>query len=84
MTRSTRDSARLRLVSVDDAVQPIAVTRQAAATALGMSLTTFEERVQPFIGLIPCGRKRLVPVSELERWAEQNVEAPMAEQLRAA
>ena len=74
----------LLLVLVEDVVRPIAVTRKAAATALGMSLTTFEARVQPFVGLIPCGRKRLVPVAELERWAAENVEAPMAEQLKEA
>jgi hypothetical protein len=50
----------------------VAVTRGTAAQMLGMSLTTFEQHVQPHIKLIRRGRLRLVPVRELERWVEQN------------
>jgi excisionase family DNA binding protein len=50
----------------------VAVTRGTAAQMLGMSLTTFEEVVQPHIKVIRRGRLRLVPVRELERWVEQN------------
>lgn len=63
-------------------LEPVAVSREEAAAALGMSLTTFEETVQKHIGLIPCGRRRLVPVAELRRWAEQNTDRPMTEQVR--
>jgi len=51
-----------------------ALTREEAAASIGMSLDSFERYVQPDVKLIPCGRKRLVPVAELERWVEANAE----------
>ena len=38
--------------------------------ALGMSLDSFERHVQPELRLIRRGKLRLVPVAELERWAD--------------
>jgi excisionase family DNA binding protein len=52
----------------------ITLSREEAATALGMSLDSFERHVQSELRLIRRGRLRLVPVSELERWAEQAAE----------
>ncbi|HEU0023734.1 MAG TPA: hypothetical protein VFQ12_03845 [Thermoleophilaceae bacterium] len=56
------------------ALVPVAVTREDAARALGMSLDSFERFVQPEIKLIRKGRLRLVPVEELRKWAEANAE----------
>ena len=53
------------------AVPRIALTREEAAASLGMSLDSFERYVQPELRLLRPGRIRLVPVSELKRWAEQ-------------
>lgn len=72
----------LQIVSVEQAAAPLALTRRDAARAIGVSLTTFEEQVQPHIGLISVGRKRLVPVAELERWVREHTDEPMAEQVR--
>ena len=52
----------------------MALTREEAATALGMSLDSFERHVQPDLRLLRLGRLRLVPVRELERWAEEHAE----------
>jgi hypothetical protein len=53
----------------------IALTREEAAEALGMgSVDSFERYVQPHVRMIRCGRMRLVPVKELERWAEDSAE----------
>ena len=49
-----------------------ALTRQEAAASLGMSVGTFERRVQPFIKVVPCGRLVLVPPPEIERWINAN------------
>jgi hypothetical protein len=46
----------------------LALTREEAAAALGMSLNSFERHVQPTIRLVRLGRMRLVPVQELGRW----------------
>jgi hypothetical protein len=54
------------------AVERILYTREEAATALGMSVDTFERRVQPFIHVVPCGALVLVPPDELRRWAREN------------
>ena len=53
-------------------VERILYTRAEAATALGMSVDTFERNVQPFIKLVPCGALVLVPPEELRRWAREN------------
>jgi hypothetical protein len=53
-------------------VERILYTREEAATALGMSIDTFERRVQPFIRVVPCGALVQVPPDELRRWAREN------------
>jgi hypothetical protein len=63
-------------------VQRYALRRDEAAAALGMSIDTFERRVQPFVKVVLCGQLVLVPPTELERWVRENarvlVEAPQA------
>jgi hypothetical protein len=54
----------------------VALTREEAAAALGMSLTAFEQHVQPELRVIRRGRLRLIPVRELERWADAAAERP--------
>jgi predicted component of type VI protein secretion system len=54
------------------AVPRYLVTRKEAAASLGMSIDTFERRVQPVIKLVPCGQLVLVPLRELERWCEEH------------
>ncbi len=41
---------------------------------LGMSIDTFERRVQPVVKLVPCGQLVLVPVRELERWCDERTQ----------
>jgi hypothetical protein len=56
-------------------VQPVPrllLSRREAAASLGMSLDTFERRVQPVIKLVPCGQLVLIPLGELERWCEEH------------
>ena len=55
-------------------VPRVALTREDAAAALGLSLDSFERHVQPDLRLIRRGRLRLVPVAELERWADEAAE----------
>ena len=53
----------------------VALSRQEAAMSLGMSLDSFERHVQPELRLIRRGKLRLVPVAELERWANDSAES---------
>jgi hypothetical protein len=62
---------------VNGQVAPIprlALSREEAATALGMSVDSFERHVQPTMRLVRLGRMRLVPIREIERWLDENAE----------
>ena len=48
-----------------------AYTRQEAADSLGVSLDHLERHVLPELRLIRSGRLVLVPVAELDRWADR-------------
>lgn len=52
----------------------LALSREEAARALGMSLDSFERHVQPTIRLVRLGRMRLVAVAEIERWLDEAAE----------
>lgn len=59
----------------------IALTPPEAAAALGVGESFFNTHISHELRVIRRGRKRLVPVVELERWAEANAEPPVADQL---
>jgi hypothetical protein len=59
------------------------LTRQEAADSLGMSLSTFERRVQPNVRITVVGQLRLVAPSELDRWAKEHSRAPIKGRDRA-
>jgi hypothetical protein len=78
--RSARASARASGLKLADDVERLAYTREQAAEALGISLATLDRRVVPVIATIETewGR-RLIPVSELERYlAERTKQARAA------
>lgn len=52
----------------------IALTPAEAAAAIGVGPDFFDANVAPELELIRRGRKRLVPVQELERWVAENAE----------
>lgn len=52
----------------------ITLTPPEAAAALGCGLTYFEEQIAPELRIIRRGRKRLIPIAELDRWAAENAE----------
>jgi excisionase family DNA binding protein len=55
-------------------VPRVALTPAEAAESLGCSAEFFREHVDGELRWIRRGRKRFVPVSELEQWAELNAE----------
>lgn len=59
----------------------IALTPPEAAAALGVGPDFFDANVAPELRLIRRGRKRLVPVSELERWATENAAQSVVEEV---
>jgi excisionase family DNA binding protein len=50
------------------------VTRAEAARALGVSINSFERHVQPELRIVRRGKLRLIPISEIERWLEENAQ----------
>lgn len=68
-------------VSLKAPIPRVALTPSEAAAALGVGVTFFDAEIAPELRLIRRGRKRLVPVAELERWAAENTEGSIAEEL---
>ena len=63
----------------DDEAQPgaawlgrLALSKCEAADALGVSVDFLEEHVMHELRVVRRGRRRLIPVRELERWLEAN------------
>lgn len=73
----------------DQRVQPAAVlgrlalSKREAADALGVSVDFFERHVMPELRIVRRGRRRLIPVAELERWLEKNAAIVLAHEQRA-
>jgi hypothetical protein len=57
----------------------LALSREEAATALGMSLNSFIRHVAPEVAVIRRGRMRLYPLDALQRWAARNAEPAASE-----
>ena len=55
----------------------IALTPPEAAAAIGVGPDFFDANVAPELRMVRRGRKRLVPVSELERWMNENADRPL-------
>ena len=66
----------------DDGAQPgaaslsrLALSKCEAADALGVSVDFFEQHVMPDLRIVRRGRRRLIPIGELERWLDENASA---------
>jgi hypothetical protein len=57
---------------VSRAIPRVALSREEAAAALGMSLSHFKHHVQPHVRKIHSGSRTLFRLAELERWAREN------------
>jgi excisionase family DNA binding protein len=52
----------------------LALSIEEAANALGVGWDTFNAHVADELRIVRIGRRKLVPVVELERWLERNAE----------
>ena len=55
-------------------VPRLALSVQEACEALGVSWDFWREHVEPDVRMVRRGRRKLVPVAELERWLEREAE----------
>ena len=53
----------------------LALNVQDACAALGVSFETWREHVEADVRIVRVGRRKLVPVSELQRWLDAHAEA---------
>ena len=58
-------------------VPRLALSRAEAAEAIGVSLHFFDEHVAGELRVVYRGRRRLVPIRELERWLAENACRPL-------
>ena len=65
----------LQVVAIDAPEVPrLALSKQDAARALGVSVTFFEAEIAHELRMVRRGRRRLVPVAELQRWLQENAD----------
>jgi hypothetical protein len=69
---------------LDASIPRIALTPAEAAASIGVGPDFFDQHVAPEIRLIKRGRKRLIPVVELERWVIKSARAPMLDDVRSS
>lgn len=60
-------------------IERVTLTREEAAASLGISVDLFEVHVQPHLRLVVLGRRKLVPIGELRKWAERAAERPLGD-----
>jgi len=59
---------------LDAPIPRVALTIPEAAACLGVGPDFFNQEIRPELRVIRRGSKRLVPITELQRWAEANAE----------
>jgi excisionase family DNA binding protein len=63
----------VRAQSIDRATAPrLALSINEACEALGVGWDFWHEHIEPEIRLVRLGRRKLVPVAELQAWLERN------------
>jgi hypothetical protein len=59
----------------NDRTQPaLALRREQAAAALGVSVDFFDAHVRPEVRAVRRGRLTLYPLAELQRWLDDNAD----------
>ena len=51
--------------------QRLALSKDEAAKALGVSVDFLEAHVLPELRIVRRGRRRLIPITELEKWLDE-------------
>lgn len=64
--------------------RPLAVDVDGACRALGVSWDYWKEHIAPDVAIVRRGRRKLIPVAELERWLNENAIAALPTRARRA
>ena len=57
----------------------LALTPDEAAASLGVSRDFLDQHVMPELRIVRRGRRRLVPIRELERWLDREAARPLSD-----
>jgi excisionase family DNA binding protein len=63
----------------EPATPALALTVEQAAAAMSVSYDTWREHIEPEVRLVRIGRRKLVPVSELQAWLDRRAERVLAD-----
>lgn len=55
----------------------LALNVEQACVALGVSYDTWAESIEPYVRIVRLGRRKLIPVAELQRWLDDNAESAL-------
>jgi excisionase family DNA binding protein len=78
LTSRTPPTLRTARPRLDPGTRRLAVAPEEAAAMIGVSRSHFYEHVAAELRVVRSGRRRLVPVVELERWLERNAARGLA------
>ena len=67
-----------QLAAVEATRLRLALTPTEAAHALGVSRDFYDQHIAPELHIVRRGRRRLVPVRELEQWLEREAAQPLS------
>ncbi len=57
----------------------LALSIEQACAALGVSWDTWREHIEPDVRIVRLGRRKLVPVRELEKWLDEHASTALGE-----
>ena len=63
------------------AIPRLALTPAEAAASIGVGPDFFDTNVAPELRIVRRGRKRLVPIAELERWLMENAQQSVVQEM---
>jgi hypothetical protein len=66
-------------LSTRPATPALALTVERAAASLSVGWDTFHNEIEPELQIVRIGRRKLVPVSELQAWLERRAERVLDE-----
>jgi excisionase family DNA binding protein len=70
--------ARGLAVSRPPATVPrLALSVEQACAALSVSWDTWKAQIEPEVRIVRVGRRKLIPVAELERWLQEHAETTL-------
>jgi hypothetical protein len=57
----------------------LALSIEQACASLGVSWDTWRAHIEPDVRLVRLGRRKLVPVAELQRWLDEHAETTLGD-----